>query len=232
MYNVEKFNHEELGEIYVIGNEKGLWFSYKEVAKILRLKKHSINNIYCYKIDYMDKMEVMVDKGEGEGIERFISDNILRQFINKTLEKVIDFECELYEFEYWINRIERDMCALQLNEEEVYENVFRSDWEYIYNTVTEDESGVYDNIKRNVERMNKNSDFIWKTKRFKPKYDENKTLNDKLNEFKQDVEVRKFVNMLKSNDNNKIELDVNISIDFNVDNDVEDIESLFDDVEE
>lgn len=29
MYNVEKFNHEELGEIYVIGNEKGLWFSYK-----------------------------------------------------------------------------------------------------------------------------------------------------------------------------------------------------------
>lgn len=91
MYKVEKFNHNELGEIYVIGNENGLWFSYKEVAKILRLKKNSINSIYCYKIDYNDKMEVMVDKGGNLGThcERFISDNILRQFINKTLEKVI-----------------------------------------------------------------------------------------------------------------------------------------------
>lgn len=123
------------------------------------------------------------------------------------------------------------MCALQLNKEEVYENEFRSDWDYIYNTVIEDESGVYNNIKRNVERMNRNSDFIWKIKKFKPKYDENKTLNDKINEFERDVEVRKIVDMLKSSDENKIELDVDINIDFNVDIDVNDIESLFDDEE-
>lgn len=131
--NIEIFDHEVLGLIYVFGDENGLWFSFNEVKKCLMIEDYRADKKYKFlkpNLKYMIKDYDLY--GNGRGNYKFIHEKALYQFMCLGDSKTC------HDFQEWVGEIAWNMDYLNLNYDNSYMTNSRlvNDYEFIKNYVT------------------------------------------------------------------------------------------------